>query len=231
MMNFIEGIALTQAKFAKLPVHVQDTICAKVSSQVRYLRELPSEGYYGRVHGQGLLYTPMGINLTTTEFKVSGPYKTYEDFVSAICRAKQVQDAMATNRLEWHPAEVEIDARLRSIFPDWSPNEPKLTWVDPKMDNIIAQKIIREDGSEDWDVFLVDWECTGWYPAWVQALQFDHRSVVWLHDYTKKPTRNDGYPMFLYRDPEIKHMMTMDFDPNPDRERFSIIEKADWGFF
>ncbi|KAF2444294.1 hypothetical protein P171DRAFT_494555 [Karstenula rhodostoma CBS 690.94] len=232
MINFIEGIPLDDEKFAELPIHAQDTICAKVSSQIRYLRELPSEGYYGRVHGQGWLCPPTGIELmTSTSDVVRGPYKTYEEFISAIYLAHQVQRAIANISPEWHPKEVERTAKFRSIFPDWNPHEPKLTWIDPKIDNMIARQIKGDDGSEDWEVFLIDWECTGWYPAWVQGLQFDFRGNILIRDYTQPVIKGHGPSFKSHREPAIQQMMTKDFDPNPDRERLDFIQEVDWHFF
>jgi hypothetical protein len=74
-MNFIEGIMMSDEKFADLPIHAQDTICAKIPLQTRYLRELPLEkGYYGRAHGQGWLCAPPGLETNTSASRaVVGP--------------------------------------------------------------------------------------------------------------------------------------------------------------
>jgi hypothetical protein len=226
MMNFIEGTPLHDEYFAKLPIHAQDTICAKVSSQLQYLRELPSEGYYGRVHEKGWLCAPGGLDLNASTSKaVVGPYKTYEEFISAIYRAWHVRTAISNNSPEWHPADVECNAKFMSIFPGWKPHEPKLTWVDPKITNMIARQIKGEDGSEDWDVFLIDWECTGWYPAWVQGLQNDSRSNILIRDPTQPPE------IVFHRKTEIARMMMEKFDPDPDWERIAIIRERDWNFY
>lgn len=103
-MEFIEGIPLLHGVFATLPVCAQDTICAKVSSQLRYLRELPSEGYYGRIHKQAWLDAPPGIDsYTYTSPATVVPYKTYKEFVSAIHRAEQNHRAASNNLPEWYP--------------------------------------------------------------------------------------------------------------------------------
>jgi hypothetical protein len=226
MMNFIEGIRMDDEKFAKLSIHAQDTICAKVSSQIRYLRELPSEGYYGRVHKQGWLCAPTGLEFNTSTSKaVIGPYKTYEEFISAIYRAWQVQRAISNRLPEWVPADVECTTKFMSIFPCWDPHEPKLTWIDPKITNMIARQIKGDDGSEDWEVFLIDWECSGWYPAWVQGLQVTSRSPIVI----RNPTQPEE--MVFHRETEIAQMMMKDFDPELDRERIAIIRDRDWHFF
>lgn len=154
MMNFIDGIHIHDKAFAELPINAQDRICAKVSSQIRYLPEFLSEGYYGRPYGQEWMTPPPGLSTNTSgSAAVVRPYKTYEEFCSAMYRASQVYTAISTNNLEWRPSELESMAKFTSVFPGWEPNEPKLTWIDPKMANMIARQIKGDDGSEDWEVF------------------------------------------------------------------------------
>ena len=92
MMENIDGILIDHEKFAALPIHAQDIICAKISSQLRYLREMPSEGYYGRVHGRGWLRPPPALDSNTTAHHiVVGPYRAYEEYCGAIYRTLQVK--------------------------------------------------------------------------------------------------------------------------------------------
>ncbi|KAF1911778.1 hypothetical protein BDU57DRAFT_533186 [Ampelomyces quisqualis] len=229
MMEFIEGIPLNQETFMALPIHAQDTICAKVSSQLRYLRELPSEGYYGRVHGQGWLSPPPGLDFRSiTSQAIVGPFRTYEEFVSAIYRSWQVRHAISYNMVEWTPADVEMTAKFMPIFPGWEPNEPKFTWIDPKLRNMIARQIKGDDGSEDWEVFLIDWEYCAWYPAWVQGLQTESCSGALIPN----PASTNKYAAHIpYRGGEINSMMRKDFDPDFDMERRAIIVDRNWRFF
>jgi hypothetical protein len=228
MMNFIEGINMDDEKFAKLSIYAQNTICAKVSSQLRYLRELPSEGYYGRPHGKGWVCPPPGLDTNTGASRVViGPYKTYEEYCSAMYRARQVQSAIGCSGLEWPLKEPELMAQFTSarVFPSWEHHEPKFTWIDPSITNMIARQIKGDDGSEDWEVFLIDWEFTGWYPAWLQGMQFCFRGGIVLRD-PKQPTK-----VTFYRRSEIIPMMLKDFDPEPDQERIAIICDLDWSFY
>jgi len=237
MMNFIEGGNMTFEKFAELPIHAQDTICTKISSQLRYLRELPSEpeGYYGRVHGQGWLCAPHGLDSSTSASPyrgIVGPYKTYEEYCAAMYRAQQTLRAGHSSGEEWGPEEPEIVPQLESVFQGWGDNEPKFTWIDPKIQNIIARKIIKEDdGSEDWEVFLIDWEYCGWYPAWTQVLQVMTICGVVLRD----PDNPVG--LISYRGSEITPMILKDFDPKPeeerkkDEERLKLLSDLCWHFF
>ncbi|EAT77649.1 hypothetical protein SNOG_15106 [Parastagonospora nodorum SN15] len=210
MMNFIEGIMMSDEKFAELPIHAQDTICAKISSQIRYLRELPSEeGYYGRAHGQGWLCAPPGLETNTSASRaVVGPYKTYEEYCAAMYRALQLQRAIGSAGIEWAPNQPRSLAEFTSVFPGWEPHEPKYTWIDPSIRNVIARqtKTKEYDGIEDWEVFLIDWEYSGWYPAWLQGMQINRRG-------------------------KLVPIMLKEFDPEPDKERLAILGRLQWRFF
>jgi hypothetical protein len=225
-MNFIEGINLSGDVFAELPLQAQETICAKVSAQIRYLRELESD-YYGRVHRQGWLCVPPGITLHIGHSQsVTGPYNTYEDFCAAIYRADELHEATSHRATEWDAARR---TKLWSCFPGWDPHEPKFTWLDPKLMNMIAQPIIRDGVTEDWKVFLIDWEFAGWYPAWVQSLQFSQRCVAWVRDYTQQPYPSGAYPLTSYRYDEILEMMVKEFDPKHKVGRPSSL--CGWTFY
>jgi hypothetical protein len=136
------------------------------------------------------------------------PYKTYPEFVAAIYRAWQVQRATSYKLAGWWPKDVEKTAKFMPILPGWEPHEPKFTWVDPKLANIIARQVKGDDGSEDWEVFLIDWEYCAWYPAWLQGLQIKQRSNVLIRD----PTTRLGFT--FYRKSEISSIIRKNFDPN-----------------
>ncbi|EAT83029.1 hypothetical protein HBI56_070280 [Parastagonospora nodorum] len=224
MMNLIEGIPLSHNKFAELSIYAQDTICAKVSSQLRYLRDLPSEGYYGRPYRKGWIRATPSLDTNTSGFlAVTGPYETYEEFCAAIYRARQLKDAMSNSLPEWHPTDAELTARFISTLSGWAPNEPKFTWIDPQITNIIARQVTADDGSEDWEVFLIDWEGTGWYPAWLQGVQLSVRGGIALV--------HGGGDYSIHRGREPVDMMLKDFDPKPDEERLAAIRNDYWRFY
>jgi hypothetical protein len=173
------------------------------------------------------LCPPPGLDTNTSASRVVvGPYKTYEEYCAALYRARQVHYAVAYSDMDDDDME-EPDpmAEFVSKFPGWTPHEPKLTWIDPKVDNLIARRVDADDGSEDWEVFLIDWEGTGWYPAWVQGMQICLRGGIVLVD-PKQPMA-----VTMYRDGEIVPMMLKDFDPEPDRERIRHVRDLDGGLF
>jgi hypothetical protein len=42
---------------------------------------------------------------------------------------------------------------------------PKFTHIDPGLHNILIRKIVQDNGTEDWEVTLIDWADSGWFPA------------------------------------------------------------------
>ncbi|KAL1603462.1 hypothetical protein SLS60_005049 [Paraconiothyrium brasiliense] len=233
-MNFIDGILLESDRLAEFPVETQDRIFAKVSAQIQYLRSLPSEGYYGRVHRQGWVDPPPGLRTDTGLVRnVVGPYNTYEEYTSAIHSAFEINMAVGSGpyKKEWWPSYTANSVELLSIFPGWLPHEPKFTWPDPKLTNIIVRPIKDESGNEDWEVFLIDWEGAGWHPAWVQALQFQKRCGAMIRDRSQAPSASGHHPLLPYRSGEILAQMLKGFDPNPDWERLGKIRKHDWWFY
>lgn len=230
MMSFIDGVTLTNDVFVALPEKTQDIICTKVSAQIRYLRELPSEGYYGRVHRQGWVTGPTCLEVDTAAHKsVHGPYNTYEEFCSVIYRAYELAHAAQGRGTEWHPVHMPNMLKLQSVMQGWDPHEPKFTWIDPKLMNMVARPIKGDDGNEDWEVYLIDWECCGWYPAWVQSLRFKQSCFA----YTVSEIIEDSlFPeMIDYRTEDIQRQILKDFDPNPDQERPQKLRELDWPFF
>ncbi|KAK7192244.1 hypothetical protein PSPO01_01816 [Paraphaeosphaeria sporulosa] len=113
-----------------------------------------------------------------------------------------MQQAISGNDPEWSPVEVELLAKFRSIFPGWNPHEPKLTWIDPKIANMVARQMKVDDGN-DWEVFLIDWSSI------------------------KSRVR----PSESYKRPKIQQMMMKDLDLKPDRERLAVIKDDDWNVF
>jgi hypothetical protein len=232
MMDFIEGIKFRSDNFAELPVHAQNIICSKVSAQIRLLRSIPSEGYYGRVHGQGWMEPPPGLMASPKNQPRSlcGPYKTYEEYISAMYDSWERSEAVSNYTMQpasmsiqdgWQPAFDSLRMDLWTKIPDWNRHEPKFTWLDPKFENMIVQPIHKDDGTEDWDVFLIDWECCGWFPAWLQAMTFRGRCGAFVRTQDCQP----------YKKEEIQTMMLKDFDPNPELKSLDIASLRNYRFY
>lgn len=119
---------------------------------------------------------------------------------------------------------------MTSALEGWEPQEPKLTWLDPKFKNMIAVPIGGDEKTAtDWDVYLVDWEDFGWYPAWLQAKQIRARGgatlILWKED------KRGPYPVpTRFREPQITTMLEKDFDTNFDCERNKMLPPS-WRFY
>ena len=231
MTNFIEGISLSNDNFMNLSDQAQDTICAKISAQLKCLRSLPSEGYYGRVHRQGWVHLPGGLRTATKYSRpVTGPYNTYEEFASAIYRSFELHRAYSDEK-GFPPSYAATMAKLQSMCSDWDPHEPTFTWMDPKPMNVIAQPIKGHDGNEDWEVVLLDWECCGWYPAWLQTKQIYDRWGAFYRNPSQSPTQTRLYPFLSYRPDEMTQVILKEFDPNPDWKKMTVSRELDWRFY
>jgi hypothetical protein len=232
MMNFIEGIRIHSQNFHELPVAAQDIVCSKVSKQIRDIRSLPSEGYYGRVHRQGWLHPPRALKLSSHR-KLSGPYYTYEEIFPVFHDAFEIFNSMTgsdEDGCQFPPDFDLVMAQFLSVIHGWEPHEPTFTWLDPKLMNMIFQPPDPDVGCEEWDVYLVDWEGAGWYPAWAQSLQFRHRCGAIIVDRENQPSHSPK--VTPYRKDEILPLMCKEFDPNPDHKRIDILGKLNplWEF-
>lgn len=174
-MEYTEGENMDINKWITLSDAQRESITGKLSEQLRLLRAAPSEGYYGRVNDQG--YNPF-LRLTFTTGKdPHGPYKTSEDFVSALYDAVEVGAATC-----YDDADPHYDARysysyeqrkllheLKTVLGNCSGREPKLTHVDLAMRNWLVRPL---DGNvqtaTEYEVSIIDWGGCGWYPAWMQ---------------------------------------------------------------
>lgn len=236
MTKYIEGIRLEleSEAFAGFPVETQNYLCRKISEQIQHIRDLPSEGYYGRVHRQGWLEPPSGLVIPdpASVYKtVTGPYNSYEEFMSAVKLSMEIALPSRYAADEFLPNTVSYAIEFLQILPHWNPHEPKFTWMDPKLSNMIIRPIKGDDGKEDWEVYFLDWECCGWYPAWVQSLQIRSRVGVMLRDRTKPP-EGTWYPAYRYeRNPEIRQAIWKDFDPNPREDIWDLAHKLTWHMY
>ncbi|KAH9876404.1 hypothetical protein J1614_003535 [Plenodomus biglobosus] len=81
-------------------------------------------------------------------------------------------------------------------------SRPTFTNVDPALDNIIVRQVQNtQDGTEDWEVTLIDWAYSGWYPEWVQADTLNESVGFWTSAGTGKNyvvTRHDKETLRLH---------------------------------
>lgn len=239
MTKYIEGIRLEleSEAFARFPIETQNVLCRKISEQIQQIRALPSEGYYGRVHRQGWLDPPNGVDIPDRASvckNVTGPYSSYKEYISATKLAMEIALATRDQGEEFRPETVSNAEKFLRILPDWHPHEPKFTWMDPKLSNMIIRPIKGDDGKEDWEVYFLDWECSGWYPGWVQSFQIRGRVGVMLRDRTKPPYDAAGkwYPAYMYeRNDAIRDEILKGFEPNPRKDIWDLTYHLTWTMY
>lgn len=143
-MEFIEGVTL-ESIWKSLDDKAREQICSKISNQIRLLRSVPSEGYYGRVNYQGWA-SLTSLFRTRVRIALNGPYNTYEDCLSAMYNAAELRAA----DMDMGP-NLQLIAQLclsqfKRTLSKWGCHEPKLTYLDPKFDNIMVQIIKGSEG-------------------------------------------------------------------------------------
>lgn len=230
MTNYINGVRLNGlTQFASMKEQAQDIICAKISAQLAYLHSLPlpsEQWYYGRIYRQGWARPPESIR-KGPKMPITGPFSSYGEFVATIERVYEINDAVSFSLPEWDPMELELRRQLVDTLKDWRPNEPRLTWLDPKFKNMIAVPIGGDaETATDWDVFFVDWEDLGWYPAWVQGAQ-----VIGRGGANVRTSEGKYGGSKCYREEVIMPRLLKDFAPEFDMERKARVLECSWRFF
>lgn len=173
-MEYIEGGTLTEEKYLSFSVGTRKKICSRLSEQLRLLRAIPAEGYYGRVHRQAWLGGGVFINMRSR--LPSDPYDTYENFISDACANAQVSRALGGSREEWNAKDVEYLSKMERILRNCTGMMPTFTHVSPALQNIIVKPLGGSgEDAVDWEVTLIDWANRGWFPAWAQAVTLNDR--------------------------------------------------------
>lgn len=167
VMEYITGSTLLE-QWGHLTQPEKTTIMADLRGQVDVLRQLPSPGYFGGVGGQ---HMPNGIfwcggDEDEDESSITGPFKTEAELNEAFA-LKSIQIAKYNER-ENHRGHF-YRRMLPRILKD---HPPVFTHGDLQRKNIVVRKrrpdLTLSTGSPagDYEVILVDWEQTGWYPSY-----------------------------------------------------------------
>jgi hypothetical protein len=168
VMEYIEGSTLTKDRFLALDESARKTISLKIANQLKLLRSVPSEGYYGRVYQQA--FSSDFPLLFTRRNHMPGPYTSYPDLLSAIYAAIELQLASGSWLEDYSDTEIELFKQFQRILGGVRTGfKPVLTHVHPKWQNTILQPVKGDNGEiKDWDVVLIDWNGLAWLPAYIQ---------------------------------------------------------------
>ncbi|KAI8936353.1 hypothetical protein NX059_006765 [Plenodomus lindquistii] len=169
----IDGTTFDSESWCNLPDESRKLTTSRLCEQLRLLRATPSPGYYGRVNHQS--WYPGAALFNTSLAKPCGPYDTYKDFCDAAVTAAAVCAALHPfnrNQDELIPEYVDFLTRYQTELQSWKGNQPTFTHMDPALQNIMIQRIDNWSDKEDWKVTFIDFDHSGWYPAWMQAIAF-----------------------------------------------------------
>ncbi|KAI8931086.1 hypothetical protein NX059_012097 [Plenodomus lindquistii] len=178
VQEYLEGEELSTPLWLGLDATARKQICSSLVEQLRQLRSIPPPhpSYYGRVHNQGWLEdSPL---FQTCRKELCGPYNSYEDFCNAAVDSAQLQDALYSSpSVEQEIISDSLLSEFESAIKTWS-SRPTFTHMDPAFKNILVRQVSNSDGTQGWEATMIDWERSGWFPSWMQAVAF--RSCVWL---------------------------------------------------
>ncbi|KAH9879246.1 hypothetical protein J1614_002685 [Plenodomus biglobosus] len=178
MMEDIQGEMFTAALWLRSSKETRKIICSRLVEQLRLLRATPAPSYYGRVHHQG--WQPL-LNLFGTRYKeLLGPFDSYGDFCKTVVATARFRAASSAFKFEDNPEKVLVLSDLESKIESWSNSRPTFTHIDISPGNVIVRQIQNpDDGNEDWEVTMIDWANSGWYPQWMQAVTIEHSLHVY----------------------------------------------------
>lgn len=163
--EFMEGGNL-QDMWAYLHPDIQKDISIKLGEQYRLLREIPSPGYYGRVHEQPILHRFPGVHRLSNPL---GLYKTYGDFANAVADIYEINMAY-----EPGPSpdgdQFALD-HFRNEILSCQCTTPKFSNPNLYLSSIYLKPTttVFPGGKQIFDVVLADWNGAAWLPAWVDA--------------------------------------------------------------
>ncbi|KAI9703953.1 MAG: hypothetical protein M1820_005735 [Bogoriella megaspora] len=179
VMEYIEGGSL-ENKWESLDKEAKINVCTKIGEQLRFLRSIPSSGYYGRVHCQPF---NRETSMCQTRYKEPlGPYKTYGDIVTAIADSVEMKTAISKfdPSGEFHYGDQLTLEHFRGDLATLTHYEPKFTHSDLHFLNVMLKPTeSKEDGEkEDYEIVLIDWARASWLPAWVEASDILRYTII-----------------------------------------------------
>lgn len=151
VMQYIEGTTLEQALPTLTPQKKLD-IVVQIRNILLDLRSLESPGYLGSVkrlpYQDGVFYDP------ETSPPISGPFFSEEEFYANIIRRFERSEPASFVRL------------IRGLSEKMPRHDIVFTHGDLQPKNIMLQRYQEADGAQRCKVVLIDWEISGWYPAY-----------------------------------------------------------------
>jgi hypothetical protein len=173
ILEYIPGFHLDEDYYKSLDKSLQEKAGRAFGLQVKALRAVPSEGYYGLVNNRGWPPTDNFL-LGPGKDSVLGPYRvstSYEDFVNSWYETALFRASSSSNEEDYTEEQLLILRNFKRIMlslPE-SDRTPYLCQRDLNSGNIIFEEIKGVDGKvQDFKATLIDFESLCWLPAWMQ---------------------------------------------------------------
>jgi hypothetical protein len=166
IMEDAEGRDMSLKRYEALDNEAQELFVSRLAEQYRFLRSVPSEGYYGRVYKQP--FDGTNALFRTNYIDSAGPYSSFEEVFQAMYTSVQIHCA-AQPQDEFQPTQITFLERFNEIIRHTKGTKPVLTLIDCQFQNIIAKEIKDSAGKiVDWKITMIDVDMLGWLPAFVQ---------------------------------------------------------------
>lgn len=147
VMEHIPGTSLSSL-WPQLSENSKIRITEQLRQGLELLRQIPNQGYYGRIGGRGYWDAFFNTFHGESEPDRCGPFATETQFNLGL-----IQSVAAGGRYESY-----ADFVRRVFLPIYHGHPPVLTHGDLQRKNII----ITESG----EPVIIDWESAGWYPTY-----------------------------------------------------------------
>lgn len=141
-----------QSEWPSLSNRQREAITSKIRLLLKELRSLPSPGDYCSLGNRPLLDAIFWTGSPSDRF--DGPFRTEEEFNKAILEM-YIYNNGSPNKAEFYKQT------LPSIFRN---HPPIFTHADFQRKNILLRSVTGTEN--DVDLVLLDWEFSGWYPAY-----------------------------------------------------------------
>ncbi|KAI8934476.1 hypothetical protein NX059_008178 [Plenodomus lindquistii] len=232
VQEYIEAEHLNTELWLSLDITGRQKLGASIAEQILLLRSIRPPPHltssYGRVHDQGW---QENMEMVQSNYKdLCGPYASYEDFCEAVLTSAHISAAVFQPEALEMQSSQDLLAEFKAALKTWD-STPTFTHMDLGIQNILVRRVpsLNGDGEDDWEATLIDWERSGWFPAWVQKAILDTRI-----NFTSRPP---GWELTLRQPgnkitdhPEVKEellgMISGCWD-NPSEEPRAMFEKLD----
>lgn len=156
-MEFIEGKTLGPEVWKSLTADGKAKIGTEFGQMFEKLQSVPSSGYYGRINHQG--FSPEFYMLRTNYKEEIGPIYSYQELVDAIYETSKLSYATAIFGMpEYSGDDLVKLACMKKELTRAAGQEPRLTYLDPKWNNVVLKQVSPEEEIEntDFEVVFVD---------------------------------------------------------------------------